>query len=187
MNVRKCQWINFKSQQTSSTCMIRGWSSTRQIPSATLGPPIKYIFPRLTPPKAQSIIKVTGHYKRSRWKNYGSFTWRVVPLCTDEWRNWQDELRDEKSFSKHKRNWSQAKNVYIYIFFLPRQLPLFISTLSIAISPVNEVPAIPSNVTCKECWVVVSGINTYYMLIGLINHAYTSLYLSPSKVRYYAG
>ena len=68
MNVSKCHGINFKSQQTSSTCMIRGWSSTRQIPSATLGLPIKYIFPRLAPPKAQSIIKVTGHYKRSRGK-----------------------------------------------------------------------------------------------------------------------
>ena len=44
-----------------------------------------------------------------------------------------------------------ARRLKMYIFFLPRQLPLFISTLSIAISPVNEVPAIPSNVTCKEC------------------------------------
>ena len=42
-----------------------------------------------------------------------------------------------------------ARRLKLYIF-LPRQLPLFISTLSIAISPVNEVPAIPSNVTCKE-------------------------------------
>ena len=185
MNVRKCQRINFKSQQTSSPCMIRGWSSSRRIPwGADLGLPIKYIFPRLAPPKAQSIIKVTGHYKRSRGKNYGSFTWRVVPLCTDEWRNWQDELREEKSFSKHKRNWSQAKNVHF--FFLPRQLPLFISTLSIAISPVNEVPAIPSNVTCKEGWVVVSSSNTFYTLIGVINHPYTSLYLTPSHVGYYA-
>ena len=45
-----------------------------------------------------------------------------------------------------------ARRLKMYIFFfLPRQLPLFISTLSIAISPVNEVPAIPSNITCEEC------------------------------------
>ena len=120
MNVRKCQGINFKSQQTWSTCMIRGWSSTRRIPwcAARFGLPIKYIFPRLTPPKAQSIIKVTEHYKWSRWKKESHFTWRFVPLYTDEWRNWQDE---EKSFSTHKRDCSQARNVQIvfcFFFFL---------------------------------------------------------------------
>ena len=43
---------------------------------------------------------------------------------------------------------------------------MFISTLSIAISPVNEFPAIPSNITCGKCWVVVSNIpDTFYLLI----------------------
>ena len=56
---------------------------------------------------------------------------------------------NESHFPSTKETGRRLK-MYIF-FFLPRQLPLLISTLSIAISPVNEVPAIPSNVTCKEC------------------------------------
>ena len=39
---------------------------------------------------------------------------------------------------------------YTSQLFLPLQPPLFISTLSIAISPVNDFPAIPSNITCEK-------------------------------------
>ena len=56
-----------------------------------------------------------------------------------------------KSHFPSTKETGRRLKMYIFFFFLPRQLPLFISTLSIAISPVNEVPAIPSNVTCKEC------------------------------------
>ena len=75
----------------------------------------------------------------------------------------------------------------IIIIFLPGQLSLFISTLSIAISPVNEVPAIPSNVTCKKFGVFVNIMYTFHLLIGVIKHAYISLCLPASHVGYYAG
>ena len=65
--------MDFKRQQTWSTCMIRGWSSIWRRCGARVQRPVKYILPRLAPPKAQSIIKIAGYYKRIRLINHVSF------------------------------------------------------------------------------------------------------------------
>ena len=64
------------------------------------------------------------------------------------------------------RNWL----FYFYIRGkgVPGQLPLVIFTLSIAISPVNEAPTIPSNVTYKR-WTHFSGCLPN-ILINQIGH-----------------
>ena len=52
--------------------------------------------------------------------------------------------------NNNNNNNNNIKNNIQIDLFLPGQFPLSISTLSIAISPVNEFPAIPSNITCEK-------------------------------------
>ena len=77
----------------------------------------------------------------------------LCEFCKTFWRRREPPALEEKSFSTNSHKWThtQAKNIQIHIgLFLPGQIPLFISTLSIAISPVNEFPTIPSNITCEK-------------------------------------
>ena len=105
----------------------------------------------------------------------------LCEFCKTFWRRREPPALEEKSFSTNSHKWThtQAKNIQIHIgLFLPGQIPLFISTLSIAISPVNECPTIPSNITCEKSWVSVSNTPvTFYMFISVINQAYTSPFL----------